>query len=381
MLPSQVTFIVPVYNTEKYLEICLDSIINQTVHELEIICVDDCSTDCSAAILSKYAQKDSRIVVIRFDKNKGPGAARNAGLKVAKGKFIRVVDSDDFIPRESTENLLAAAEQYDSDFVRGGVHYCNSTGEKTRRNALSPKVRIGRAVMGYQMINYFPHHWALLYRTATLRSSNVRYDENMRNGQDTAFMIDLAPHMEKVSLIPEVVYFYRVSFGSTMTRKRDRQFYLNIFSLYSRANRQLTKAELKEIADSYLYSHCCGYLPENILSSIPEYLPYEQGIIVLQELQKLFLEVNAKTLCFTDMYSWQKQRKAPQIMKYLLLLLENDLFPEAYAALKYNRIEQKRQITIEKQISLCKSKTDAIHSSISWKITAPLRFVRKKIKK
>ncbi len=375
----QVTFILPVYNAEKYLSFCLDSILNQSFHNLEIICVNDCSEDTSASILSDYVRRDSRITTINCSKNIGPGAARNIGLDAADGEFVRMVDSDDFIPPYSTEHLLKAAKQFNSDFVRGGVWYCDSTGKKVEKNSLSPKKKVERAAMDHRMIDYFPHHWAFLYRTGALRASGVRYDEAMRNGQDAAFMIDLAPHMSKVSLVPEGVYNYRVNSGSVMRKKRTQQFYLNVFSLYSRAKKQYSEVGLIEVADSYLYSHCCGYLPDNILNSLPAYLPLDQGIGVLKELQKLFLEMKARSLCFSEKYSWQKKRKVPQKMKYLLLLLENNLFSEGYASIQDYRIHQKKQATITKQINLYKKRIDVIHSSSSWKITAPLRFLRSKV--
>lgn len=110
MLPK-LSIIIPVYNTSKYLSECLDSIINQTLTEIEIICVDDCSTDNSWEILSAYEKKDSRIKIFRQEKNMRQGAARNRGLKEASGKYIWFIDSDDFINKEACQLLYDTAEK------------------------------------------------------------------------------------------------------------------------------------------------------------------------------------------------------------------------------------------------------------------------------
>lgn len=92
----KVSIIVPVYNVEKYLAKCLDSLVNQTLKDIEIICINDGSTDNSLEILNTYAQKDSRITIID-KKNEGVSAARNTGLNISKGEYIMFVDSDDYL--------------------------------------------------------------------------------------------------------------------------------------------------------------------------------------------------------------------------------------------------------------------------------------------
>lgn len=110
MLPK-LSIIIPVYNTSKYLPECLDSVINQTLKEIEIICIDDCSTDDSWKILQDYEKKDSRIKIFRQGKNMRQGAARNRGLKEASGKYIWFIDSDDFINKEACQLLYDTAEK------------------------------------------------------------------------------------------------------------------------------------------------------------------------------------------------------------------------------------------------------------------------------
>ena len=114
---NKVSIIVPVYNIEKYLAKCLDSLINQTLEDIEIICVNDGSTDNSAEILNEYAQKDCRIKIINQD-NAGLSAARNTGINAANGEYIGYVDSDDWIDLNFYEKLYNAAKDTDADIVK-----------------------------------------------------------------------------------------------------------------------------------------------------------------------------------------------------------------------------------------------------------------------
>lgn len=116
----KISVIIPVYNTEKYLSRCLDSVVNQTFKDLEIICVNDGSTDNSNEILDRYASKDNRITVIN-QKNGGLSAARNTGLRHASGQYIGFVDSDDWIDIDYYECLIGLAERNNADIVMAGM--------------------------------------------------------------------------------------------------------------------------------------------------------------------------------------------------------------------------------------------------------------------
>ena len=102
---AKISVIIPVYNTEKYLRRCLDSVCNQTLSDIEIICINDCSTDNSLEILREYSAKDERVKVIDFKKNKGAAVARNIGIDEAQGECLGFVDSDDFVDLDFSEKL------------------------------------------------------------------------------------------------------------------------------------------------------------------------------------------------------------------------------------------------------------------------------------
>lgn len=113
----KVSIIIPSYNSQDYLERCLDSVINQVYKNIEIIVVDDASTDKTKEIIKKYAEKDRRIIPFYQTTNKGVSAARNVGLKAATGEYILFVDSDDSLTKDAVRRMIDISNKYDSDFV------------------------------------------------------------------------------------------------------------------------------------------------------------------------------------------------------------------------------------------------------------------------
>ena len=112
-----ISVIIPVYNVEKYLFVCLNSVLRQTFQDFEIICVDDASTDSSLEILEYFVQKDSRVKLLKNDLNKGSGYSRNKALDIAEGKYIFFLDGDDWIEKETFEFLFNQCEKDDSDVI------------------------------------------------------------------------------------------------------------------------------------------------------------------------------------------------------------------------------------------------------------------------
>lgn len=135
----KLSIIVPVYNVEKYLSKCIDSILNQTFEDFELILIDDGSPDECGKICDNYANKDRRIIVIH-QKNAGVSAARNAGLDIAKGEYIGFIDSDDYIDKTMYEKLINAIESFNVDMAICGYDYINEAGNVERKfKSSSPK--------------------------------------------------------------------------------------------------------------------------------------------------------------------------------------------------------------------------------------------------
>ena len=120
----KVSVIIPVYNTENYLKKCLDSVLAQTLKEIEIICVDDGSTDKSLDIVKRYQEIDNRFIILKQN-NQFAGAARNNGLKIARGEYIAFLDADDFYVTNALEQLYEKAKRYKLDFIKGRFYYLN----------------------------------------------------------------------------------------------------------------------------------------------------------------------------------------------------------------------------------------------------------------
>lgn len=383
MRQTKVSFIIPIFNAEKYLAHCLDSVVNQSERNIEIICINDCSPDSSFEILQSYAEYDTRFKIINFETNRGPGAARNAGIEAATGEYIRMVDCDDYLPLDSTEKLIDAADQYNSNFVRGGYWHCSAQGELLKKSWDYPKeLTIGTNIREDNTLWGVDQHWAYLYRTKSLLATGVKYDESMRNAQDAAFKVDLMPHMVNVTSISETVYFYRNNPGSITRKQRDAGFFCNVLSIYERGHNHLNENNLREIADHNFYLALCHYLPNAIFPTISEDLQYENAKEVLLYLKTLLDKYEPQKLCFDTRHSWQEFRtsKLPVEVKYVILLLQKGNLLEAYNNLDSfsKRIEKEQKLQM--QLNRSKNKLNAIQRSTSWKITSPLRQITDKVK-
>lgn len=221
-----VSIIVPVYNTEEYLQKCLNSLTNQTLKNIEIICVNDGSTDNSLKILQDNAIKDDRIKIINQE-NKKQGAARNAGMQVATGEYIGFVDSDDYVDLNYFERLYRNASSRDSDI------------------ALATNVRIGKNKfklrLNLQTVEKYTklqdkldvcHQWKnecptnKIYRKSYLDANNIQWPEGIYC-EDKLFTIKAVYFANAVVTVPDVYYYYfdnPKSTVNTYSRRHKKQF-------------------------------------------------------------------------------------------------------------------------------------------------------------
>lgn len=192
-----VSIIVPVYKVEKYLERCIDSLVNQTLRNIEIILVNDGSPDKCGEICDKWKRKDCRIKVIHKT-NRGLSSARNAGLKIAQGKYTGFVDSDDDVELNMYERMYHIAEQENVDFVMADYKRICADGTCYLKTLDIPaghykkdqirKIIFPNLIMG-ENIEYGPllSVWHCLYRTDFLRRNNLLFDEEVRWSEDNIF--------------------------------------------------------------------------------------------------------------------------------------------------------------------------------------------------
>lgn len=210
----KVTVIIPVYNVEKYLRQGLDSVVNQTLKDIEIICVDDCSTDSSLEILKEYMLRDSRIILLRTDKNSGAGAARNKALKIAKGDYVMFLDPDDWYSLDACETAYNQITKYNNDFVM--FNYYNYD-----ENTASSKLDTYRTEVFYdandnfhiELKNYIDYirisfTWAQIFSREFLLRNNIQFMD-LRLCEDVPFFINAVCSAKDISVIQKPLYYYR----------------------------------------------------------------------------------------------------------------------------------------------------------------------------
>jgi glycosyltransferase involved in cell wall biosynthesis len=216
----RVSVVIPVYGTEPYLRRCLDSVVNQTLRDIEIICVNDCSPDNSLAILREYEKCDSRVKLIDFVQNQGESAARNAAMQVAQGEYIGFVDSDDYVDLDFYEKLYALAVKNGADIAKGDVIVIGCNG-KSSRISINDRVRTHKA-------HFKSEFWAAIYKTALIRCNALAFPKGVTNGPDIVFLIKAVYYANTVSTTDEVAYWYirREISASPRQLSRDRAFTL-----------------------------------------------------------------------------------------------------------------------------------------------------------
>ena len=200
---AEISVLVPVYNVELYLKECLDSLINQSFRDIEIICVDDGSTDESGNILDQYAISDSRIKVIHKE-NTGYGNSMNVALSHATGNYIAILESDDFAELDMLQKLYNSAVAQKVDVVKGDYfHYISNRDTFVNRLGDYNKGEILNIFSCPNILNLADSIWSCLYKHSFLLDHNIRFHETQgASYQDISFSL-------KVWLLAEKVYFLK----------------------------------------------------------------------------------------------------------------------------------------------------------------------------
>ena len=211
-----VSIIVPCFKVEKYLDRCIHSLINQTLNDIEILLIDDCSPDKVPQICDNWAKYDPRIKVIHKEKNEGLGLARNTGLELATGKYIAFVDSDDYVTTDMYEKLYSTAIKNSSDIV-----YCGIKQEIQKdkfiiiRDFDSERVFVKKDLKDLS-INYFApiqgeklimSVWHSIYKKETIGDLRF-YSERIICSEDLPFQIAIILKANKITYIPDTLYYY-----------------------------------------------------------------------------------------------------------------------------------------------------------------------------
>ena len=209
----QVSIVVPIYNVERYLSYCLDTLRAQTLRDIEIICVNDGSPDHSAAIAEAHASLDKRIRVINKP-NGGLSSARNAGINAARGDYLMFVDSDDYLAEEACESVVSAFESNNADIVTFGAHCVPQKSNNDWLDCvLSPRDRVYREFTEDLLFaeSSRPFAWRTAVRKQFIDAHELRFDESVPFGEDQVFHFDIYPLARTTALISDKLYYYRLS--------------------------------------------------------------------------------------------------------------------------------------------------------------------------
>lgn len=209
-----VSVIVPVYNVKKYLPKCVDSIINQTYRNIELVLVDDGSTDGSGELCDSYASRDKRIVVLH-NANSGPSATRNSGIKAAAGDYILFVDSDDYISPDLISSVVKKATESNADIVMFNAESVDENGEHIEYfNAFQNELNSDFLNMP-QVLLSLPTLWNKLYKRELFVSNNVFIPENICIGEDLTVNTQLLSLSRQTDYCNEALYYY-VQHGNSL---------------------------------------------------------------------------------------------------------------------------------------------------------------------
>lgn len=197
----KVSVIIPVYNTEKYLKKCLDSVVNQTLEDIEIICINDASTDNSLKILQDYAKNDKRIKVINLSENKGAGYAKNIGLKIVKGEYIGFVDPDDYIDLNYYEQLYKKAIIKNADLVKCNVIVVKTNNEKEHSN-------LNRLIKEKSKFYFSYEFTSAIYKFSLIINNHIIFPEDLIVGEDVIFLHKAVIKSHIIEIIDNINYYY-----------------------------------------------------------------------------------------------------------------------------------------------------------------------------
>lgn len=237
-MQPKVSIIVPCYGVEKYLDRCMDSLVNQTLRDIEIILVDDVSPDRVPEMCDEWAKKDSRIKVIHKEKNGGLGYARNTGLEVATGEYVAFVDSDDYVEKNAYQIYYNYSEGGYIDIVSAGIWQEDKTGvwrELKASNALLKLDKKQAWTYAKDMVASLPGEkeerknnmsvWHAIYKRSLIMSNNIRFmSEREVNSEDLPFQLDFFKKISNAVIIPECLYHYCLNGNSLTTTFKEVKF-------------------------------------------------------------------------------------------------------------------------------------------------------------
>lgn len=268
----KVSVIIPVYNVEKYLRQAIESVINQTLREIEIICINDGSKDASKSILNEYQESDCRISVINKS-NRGYGAACNTGLKIARGKYVAIMEPDDYINSDMYENLYIYAEMHNADVVKSAFNEYTEENGASKINwseEYSMPQKVFKLEEFPQFVYFHPSIWSCIYRRDFLQKHKISFKEERGAGWvDNPFQVKTMCLAERIFYTDTSYYNYRLTNPDSSSNT------LNISNPFDRSDEIHNFLDKSGINNpdilANLYKREFGYI-DKVLSGVPDNL-------------------------------------------------------------------------------------------------------------
>ena len=253
----KVSIIVPVYNAERFISACIDSIINQSYTNIELILVIDGSPDNSASICYKYEKKDKRVIVIEKE-NGGVSSARNVGILKATGDYISFVDADDEIAPTMIEKMMACIKKIHGDLcicgfeVKGANNVLNDTESLVRLPEIINKETLIQAIIDTSKKRIMGYALRCLYRRNVIIDNSIIFPEKIKISEDYMFFLNYAVHANIICVLPEELYYYKIN-DSSATAKYMPSLHSDMHSINEwMRNNVCTPFPMTEVG-----YHCC----------------------------------------------------------------------------------------------------------------------------
>lgn len=226
-----ISVLMPIYNAEPTLRQALDSVVNQTLKDIEIICINDGSTDSSPAIIREYIAKDKRIKIID-KKNSGYGDSMNQGLSKAAGEYIAILEPDDFYEPDMLQTLYDVAKKNDLDVIKADFYQYNTVKDSSKRYGLIPQNKVNKILSGKDVEFVYerqPSIWSAIYRRRFLLDNDIKFQTTPgASYQDTSFNFKAFASAKRAMFINRPVIYYRIdNTGSSINNVNNKLDYID----------------------------------------------------------------------------------------------------------------------------------------------------------
>ena len=326
MSDIKVSIIIPVHNAEKYLNKCLDSVINQTLQNIEIICINDDSTDNSSKILESYSKKDNRIKIINTNCHCS-GGARNKGLAIASGEYIGFIDSDDWIDLDYFEKLYNLAQTTGTDIAatssvniiqNNRLLYKKDTGADAAQNPVDSMVKKAKVITTTGIC------WNKIYKTSMLKKYNIQFLEINNPSEDNYFTICSAIIANKLMFLDNSAYYYNFV-QSSQTKREKNQKDFEMTTVYKQIIEKISTFKLDEDIKQDWIDIVKKRLANDVLVYCEE---------MNKSLQKQFLKYVKNKFPDIQIYL-PKKNKAKEFIQQIFSIKNENINNQSYKCLRF----------------------------------------------